>query len=230
MRILLTGASGQLGAYLIDRLLARGHDVDALSGTTRGDRHGVPLTPVDLADRDATARALDRVDPDAVLHAAAVGSAEAVRLDPVGSSRINVDATIQIAGWCDRLDRRLVFTSTDLVFGRQPRPWNREDDPAEPLLAYGADQATRRSLLSWPLSNGLVARLSLLYGPSRCGRPATSSTRRSGPCEAGEPRDRSSRTNIGPRSTCRDGGRRAGRARRESGLTGLIPRRRRASG
>jgi dTDP-4-dehydrorhamnose reductase len=170
MRILLTGASGQLGAYLIDRLVELGHEVIAWSGTDQGQRRGVALTPIDLTDGESTSRSLDRADPNAVIHAAAISSAEAVRLDPVGASAINIDATKRIAGWCDRHERRMVFTSTDLVFDGS-RPWNHEDDPAEPILAYGRTKR-RAEPAVLGVSKGIVARLSLLYGPTRCGRPS----------------------------------------------------------
>ena len=170
MRILLTGASGQLGAYLIDRLAPRGHALLAWSGSKPGNRFGIAMTPVDLLDGEATLQALDHASPDAVIHAAAISSAEAVRFDPEKATRINVEATNRIAGWCDRHDRRLVFTSTDLVFDGS-RSWNREDDPAEPVLAYGrTKRQAEPAVLAIP--KGVVARLSLLFGPSWSGRDA----------------------------------------------------------
>jgi dTDP-4-dehydrorhamnose reductase len=64
----------------------------------------------------------------------------------------------------------LVYTSTDLVFDGS-RAWNREDDPAEPVLAYGrSKRAAEPAVLAVP--GGLVARLCLLFGKSRCGRDA----------------------------------------------------------
>jgi dTDP-4-dehydrorhamnose reductase len=55
-----------------------------------------------------------------------------------------------------------------LVFSGS-RAWNREDDPAEPIMAYGrSKRAAERLVLAVP--RGLVARLSLLYGPTRSGR------------------------------------------------------------
>ena len=170
MRILLTGASGQLGAYLIDRLLAFGHDLTAWSGSGVGARGGVPLRPVDLTDPAATERALASADPEIIIHAAALSAAEAVRLDPIRATAVNVDATARLAAWSARRGRRLVMTSTDMVFDGS-RTWNREDDPAEPILAYGrSKRAAEPAVLACPA--GLVARLSLLYGPSRCGRTA----------------------------------------------------------
>ena len=169
MRILVTGASGQLGAYLIDRLLRTDHAIVAWSGTEASMRHGVAIRPVDLTDSEATERSLDESRPDAIIHAAAVSAADAVRLDPVGARAINVDATVRIADWADRHGRRLVFTSTDLVFDGS-RPWNREVDPAGPLLDYGrTKQEAEPAVLATP--GGVVARICLLFGPSRCGRP-----------------------------------------------------------
>lgn len=169
MRILLTGASGQLGAYLLDALIARGHDVRAWSGGTLGNRGGVVLRPVDLTDADATERQLAIDDPQVVIHAAALSAADAVRRDPGLGRAVNVSATKRLARWCRTRGRRLVFTSTDLVFDGT-RPWWRESDPPAAILEYGrTKQAAEPAVLEVP--SGLVARVSLLFGPSRCGRP-----------------------------------------------------------
>jgi dTDP-4-dehydrorhamnose reductase len=169
MRILLTGASGQLGAYLIDRLLADGHEPVAWSGREPGHRAGIEFRPVELTDLEATSQALVDADPEVVLHAAALSATDAVLRDPVRAQAVNVEATRRLAEWCAQEGRRMIFTSTDLVFDGS-RAWNREDDPAEPILAYGrTKREAERAVLAVP--GGVVARVSLLYGPSRCGRP-----------------------------------------------------------
>jgi dTDP-4-dehydrorhamnose reductase len=125
---------------------------------------------VDLTDPSATEPALSAVDPDVVVHVAAISAAEAVRRDPERGEAVNVVATERLAQWCARRGRRLVYTSTDLVFDGS-KAWNREDDPAEPVIAYGrTKRAAEASVLEVP--SGLVARASLLFGPSRCGRPS----------------------------------------------------------
>lgn len=169
MRILLTGASGQLGAYLIASLNTNDrHELIAWSGQTGGDRGGVPLQAVDLADLHAIRRGLDAADPDAVIHAAAISSARDCFDDPDRAVLVNRGATRRIAAWCRRKGRRLVFTSTDLVFDGS-KPWNDEEDPARPILTYGrTKRAAEPVVLAVP--RGLVVRLSLLYGPSRSGR------------------------------------------------------------
>ena len=163
MRVLLTGSSGQLGAYLVPRLLEGGHELIALGGPSSP-------SPLDLAAEGSIRGALDRHDPALVLHAAALSSAEAVRLDPVRADLINIRATEIIADWCRERARRLVYTSTDMVFDGT-RPFWREDDPTAPSLAYGRSKRDAEpAIISTP--GGLVARLALLYGPSRCGRPS----------------------------------------------------------
>jgi dTDP-4-dehydrorhamnose reductase len=63
-----------------------------------------------------------------------------------------------------------LFTSTDLVFDGT-RSWYREQDEPRPVLAYGRTKAQAESAVL-DLPGGLVARLSLLYGPTRSARPS----------------------------------------------------------
>ena len=169
MRVVLTGASGQLGAYLIPRLRISGHQVIAWSGTRTGERSGVRLEPVDLTEADDVERRLEEARPDAVIHAAATSAAEAVRRDPEQGRRVNVKATALLSRWCARNSARFVFTSTDLVFGGG-KPWNREDDPAEPVLAYGRTKREAEVIVAENPA-ALIARVSLMFGVSRCDRP-----------------------------------------------------------
>ena len=169
MKVLVTGASGQLGAYLLDRLGETGRAAIGWSGSQAGRRGNSEVVPVDLADAGATEAALEAADPGAVIHAAALSTAEAVRLDPARARTVNVEATGRIAAWCARRGRRLIFTSTDLVFGGSG-PWNSEADPAEPALAYGRSKREAEPAVLG-VAGGVVARLPLLYGPSRCARP-----------------------------------------------------------
>ena len=168
MRIVVTGARGQLGSYLVDRLKMGSHEIDAWTGATTHGSDGITLRPVELTDRGAVLRALADADPDAIIHAAAISSAEAARRDPARSEAVNVGATRLLANWAAEHDRRLVYTSTDLVFDGQ-KSWCREDDTAHPVLVYGQTKhAAERFVVATP--RGLVARLSLLYGPSRSRR------------------------------------------------------------
>jgi dTDP-4-dehydrorhamnose reductase len=168
MRIVVTGASGQLGSSLLARLAGGPHEVIAWSGSRAGAYGPFKLKPVDLTDAFAVSEALALADADVVIHAAAVTSAEAARREPDKAWAVNVLGTRLLADWAARSDRRLLFTSTDLVFDGNGS-WYREDDPAEPILEYGRTKRAAE-LLALAVPRGLVARLSLLHGSSPGGK------------------------------------------------------------
>ena len=168
MRIVVTGASGQLGRYLIAGLKDGPHEIVAWGGTFQGSIEGHPVRSVELTDHSAVAQALEHAEPDVVVHTAAVSSAETARRDAGRTAAVNVGATEFLAQWAAARDRRLVYTSTDLVFDGSSS-WYREEDSPRPIMVYGQTKhAAEQFVLAMP--KGVVARLSLLFGPSRSGK------------------------------------------------------------
>ena len=169
MRILITGASGRLGRYLIDAAMESGHEWTAWSGPRTGmPGSDVPLRPVDITDREALECALDTANPDVVLHAAAISTPAEVVADMALAWAVNVEATAGIANWCARHNRRLVTVSTDQVFDGA-NGWYKEDDQPCPVAMYG--RTKRAAELAGSLTpDCLVVRLSLLFGFSRSSR------------------------------------------------------------
>lgn len=169
MRIVVTGASGQLGSYVLDRLARSDHDVVGWSGSTAGDRRRIPIRPVDLREPAAIAAAIGRDAPDAILHLAAISRIDQAFREPALAHRVNVEATGSLADLAARRGAHFVGASTDLVFGGD-QAWSTENDEPEPRSTYGW---TKREgeLRVLAHAGQLIARLALLYGPSRCGRP-----------------------------------------------------------
>jgi dTDP-4-dehydrorhamnose reductase len=159
--ILVTGASGRLGAYLLRELAAAELPAIGWSHSATGALFGIPLQPVDLADHDQTASALRGTRPAVVIHAAAVAAISDCARDPERAERVNVGGSRVLA----ELSDRLVLVSTDLVFDGERGNYT-ESDPPAPLSVYGRTKA----VLSFP--RHAVVRVSLLYGPALGSRPS----------------------------------------------------------
>jgi dTDP-4-dehydrorhamnose reductase len=169
-RFLITGASGQLGAYLL-RELRRGADsVSAWSGTRSETLFGIPLEPVNLANADQVADAFRRAQPDTIIHAAAIATIAACYRDPEYANEINARASARLAELAAGPGARLVLVSTDLVFDGNSG-WYTEGDTPAPLSVYGRTKmAAEQAVLAAPRAT--VARVSLLFGPTLTGREA----------------------------------------------------------
>src|SRR4051812_35667444 len=111
MRVLLTGATGKLGAYLLRQLLGAGADVIAWSGARAGELFGVPVRPVDLADADAVAGAFRDARPAAVLHTAALSALGDCHRDPARAWDVNVSGTAVLTQAAAQAHARLVYVS-----------------------------------------------------------------------------------------------------------------------
>lgn len=159
MRILVTGASGQLGPYVVEELVRRGHDVVAWRGR--------PHAP-DVTDHDAVEYACTDASPDAVVHLAALARPADAQRDPQLAERINTDATRFLSELCHRDGIRFVYLSTDLVLDGDAAPYS-EDQPTNPLSEYARTKlAPERSVID---AGGTVVRTALMFGPTRCGDP-----------------------------------------------------------
>lgn len=110
MRVLITGATGLLGARLTPFLREAGFDV-----VTQGQNRPADLQ-LDLADGRTVERALEDAAPETVVHAAGLVSIEQCEADPDAAYRANVLATQNVAGWVRRRGARLVYISTDHLY------------------------------------------------------------------------------------------------------------------
>jgi dTDP-4-dehydrorhamnose reductase len=167
-RLLVTGATGQLGGYLLRRLAAPGADVTAWSGSRAGEVFGMPVRPVDLGDANAVAQAFHKARPAVVIHAAAVASVAECYRDPERARRVNTRGSALLAELAAAAGARLLLVSTDLVFDGDRGCYDEQDAPA-PLSIYGQTKAqAEAAVLAHPRT--AVARVSLLLGPSLTGR------------------------------------------------------------
>jgi dTDP-4-dehydrorhamnose reductase len=175
MRLLITGAGGLLGAYLLRELVNR-EGILTWGGPGGGERFGRRLRPIDLTDTMAAATAFRDDRPDVIVHVAALARVADCWRDPQKAWNTNVTATSTLAELAEKTTARLVYVSTDLVFDGEHAPYRETDEPM-PGSAYGrSKRAGEDRVLAIPRS--AVARVSLLYGPSLHGRRSLMNKRR----------------------------------------------------
>lgn len=152
MKILLTGAGGQLGRELKRSLAALGEVVAC-------DRRSL-----DLANADALRAAVRTLGPDLIVNAAAWTAVDKAESEEAAAHAINATAPGILAEEARRLGAILVHYSTDYVFdGGGNRPWAENDAPA-PLSAYGRTKLAGEQAVIGVGGRHLILRTSWVFG------------------------------------------------------------------
>ena len=178
MRVLVTGAAGFIGRWVVGELLARGHTVLPIDSLVAGDVTNLdefaaqpgllPFEPGDVRDAAACRRWTGQVD--AVAHLAASISVQDSIDDPPTTFENDVVGTFQILEGARASGARVLFMSTCMVYDRASSPAGiAETDPTKPASPYAASKLSGEALtLSYWHAYGLpttVVRPFNTYGP-----------------------------------------------------------------
>lgn len=125
MRILLTGANGQLG-HELQRWLA---PFGSLVACTRAD--------CDLERPDQLREVIRRVAPAIIVNPAAYTAVDRAESEPARAAAVNRDAVVVLAEEAKRIGATIIHYSTDYVFDGSKAGWYGEDDAPAPLGVYG---------------------------------------------------------------------------------------------
>ena len=149
MRVLVTGAGGQLGAELATRLA--GHDAVLLDHAT-----------LDVTDARAVEGVLTSTDPEVIIHAAAWTDVDGCENDHARAHVANTQGARNVAAFAG--NAFVVVVSTDYVFdGAATRPYV-ESDETNPLQVYGRTKLEGEQAARAETANLAVARTAWLYG------------------------------------------------------------------
>jgi dTDP-4-dehydrorhamnose reductase len=151
LRILITGANGQLG-----------HDlVDAMTGE---DLHAFDHAALDVADAAAVDATVDRIKPDWILNAAAFNDVDGAEAQPAAAFAVNAAGPAQLAAAAARVGARMIHVSTDYVFdGRKGSAYD-ENDRANPLSVYARSKYDGEQAVLLSGASACVLRTAWLYG------------------------------------------------------------------
>ena len=172
MRYLVTGVTGQLGAEVAAELLSRKETVFGCGRKQEAprelaDRPGFSYRSFDLADEVSLKTAFVAALPDAVIHCAswtAVDEAEKEE-NREKVTKINVESTRLLAGLCAAHGAKLLYISTDYVFGGEgENPYGADCEDFNPLNVYGATKLEGEKAVRETLSEHFVVRVSWTFG------------------------------------------------------------------
>ena len=157
MRVLVTGAKGQLGSDLLCELSNR--NIDAI---------GIDIDDLDITDPEATKEVIEKINGekklDAIIHCAAYTAVDAAEDNEALVTKINAEGTKNIAKVAKELDLSMMYISTDYVFdGEGERPWEPDDNRA-PLNVYGMAKYKGELYVEELLEKYFIVRISWVFG------------------------------------------------------------------
>lgn len=153
MRILVTGASGQLG-YDVERELER-RGIEYLGTSSR---------ELDITDREAVERLMAAYRPDAAIHCAAYTKVDLAEDEPERCWAVNADGTRNLAAACREIGAKMLYISTDYVFPGTGEQFRRTDDPVSPVNTYGRSKLAGELAVQSLLETYFIVRISWVFG------------------------------------------------------------------
>lgn len=153
MRIVITGAGGQLGSDLAAEMQQSGEEVISLS---RND--------LDITDSSAVTEKLTQCGPDVILNCSVYHPVDECESHPANSFAVNALAVRNLGMVATRIGASVVHFSSDYVFdGQLGRPYT-EADPTSPASVFGVSKVAGEQLLRQVLPRHYIVRTSGLYG------------------------------------------------------------------
>lgn len=158
--IFITGVSGMLGNNLA-LALRQGFAVAGLYHSHPVTIPGTESQGGDLLDYPSLRQLMLKRRPDVVIHCASLTNVDSQEKDPEGAWQANVLATRNLLDACRDLPTKVVYISTDSVYGNGPGP-HTEDSPLQPANVYGATKLEAERLVL-ARGNSLILRTNI-YG------------------------------------------------------------------
>jgi dTDP-4-dehydrorhamnose reductase len=157
MKVVVLGASGQLGQDVTAAFRKAGNEVAALS-------HG----DVEVSSLDAVTRVLENIRPETVINTAAFHHVEKCEADPALAFAVNGIGARNVAQVTDRLGAAVFHISTDYVFDGAKRSPYVEQDSTAPLNVYGNTKVSGEHFVRSTNPRHFVVRVSAIYGSNPC--------------------------------------------------------------
>ena len=164
MKILITGGSGLLGQYL-NIELSKVNEILTLYNSNIGNCRDYNSAKVDIINHEAVNKILSDFNPEIVIHTAAVSNPNiASKLSSKEVYSINVNATKNIAEQCKKINAKLIYSSTDLVYAGYRGSMLVEEGKLIPISIYAETKLMGEVKIQETFDNYIILRTALMYG------------------------------------------------------------------
>ena len=153
MKVLVTGVNGQLGYDVVKALNARGIEC-----------RGVDLEDFDITDKKAAMDYVKSYAPDAVVHCAAYTAVDRAEEDEETCYRVNVTGTGNLAAVCKELNAKILYVSTDYVYGGKGAEPFEPADAVDPKSVYGRTKLGGEEAVRANTDKYFIVRTSWVFG------------------------------------------------------------------
>jgi dTDP-4-dehydrorhamnose reductase len=166
-KVVVTGSNGLLGQKLI-KLLIRQDDLK-LFALSRGqnrliETRGYTYYNIDLTDHVKLKELLELIQPDFLVHTAAMTNVDACELNKGECDRMNVEVVRHLVDILKGMGTRLIHLSTDFVFSGLKGSFYTEDDPPDPVNYYGLSKLKSERIIEESGLDYAILRTVLVYG------------------------------------------------------------------
>lgn len=154
MKILITGANGQVGCCLTKQL-AEHKDIETLALDVQG---------LDITNQKAVEQTVQEFKPDIIINAAAHTAVDKAETDKENSYAINEDGAKYLAQSADVINAAIFHISTDYVFSGDKSGLYTEEDKTEPQGVYGASKLAGEVAVQQANSRHIILRTAWVFG------------------------------------------------------------------
>ena len=161
MKYLVTGSAGLIGSNLVSELVKSGKTVYSCFNKIK-PQSGIPVK-LDLLNFDEISKVFDDVQPDIIIHLAALTDVEKCEEEPRLANSINAEATEIIAKESKTLQSYLIYLSTDYVFDGKKGMYG-ETDITNPLNQYGKTKLSGEKAITSFAKKWTIIRTSTPFG------------------------------------------------------------------
>jgi len=164
--ILVTGSNGLLGQKLTERLLETKQF--GLIATSKGAnrypiQEGYTYAEMDILDPDNVRTVVEKYQPDAIIHTAAMTNVDTSELEKESAYKLNVTAVKTLVSLCEQHNIQFVHLSTDFIFDGVHGPYDELSAP-NPLSYYGITKLEAEEVVKTSTCRWVILRTILVYG------------------------------------------------------------------